>query len=86
MRADRDTEFGSQQQYRQYFVDSAEPATIDLTNADSSRLQKLFKHDAIRTVFTRRDLDWSDRLRNRQMSQDIVGTGGFFDKPGFELG
>ncbi len=75
-----------QQQHCQDFVHAAESTAIDLANSDRTRLEKLFEQNSIRTMLARGDFDRCDCLCDRQMSEDIVGTGRFFDEPRLEFG
>ena len=47
VRADRHAELRRQQQNRQHFVDAADPATVDLTDSNRVRLQKLLEHHPV---------------------------------------
>src|SRR5439155_6112756 len=69
MRTDRHAEFRRHQDDRQVFIDAAETAAVDLTEINRARLQKLFEDHAVGAVFTGRDADRADRLRDLRVPE-----------------
>ena len=57
MGTDRHTEFRRHENHGEHFVDPSQPTTVDLTEADRVRLQKLFEDDAILAGFAGGDTD-----------------------------
>ena len=84
MRTDRDAEFCREKDDREVFVDSGDPATVDLTDVDGSGLQELLEHDAVVAVFAGRDADGRDFAANAGVAEDVVRIGGFFHPPWVE--
>jgi hypothetical protein len=54
---DRDSKLRSEQHHRQALVHAAEPARIELTEADRAGLHELLEHDAVLTLLAGRDAD-----------------------------
>ena len=55
VRADGHAELGGQQQDGEDLVDAAEPAAVDLADADGVRLEELLEHDPVVAVLAGRD-------------------------------
>ena len=76
VRADRDAELGRHEQDRQDLVDAAEPAGVDLADADRLGLQQLLEHHPVVDVLAGRDPDRRHGPGDRRVAEDVVGLVG----------
>ena len=79
MRTHRHAELRGHQHHREVFVHAAEPAAVDLAEADRLGLQELLEHHAVGAVFAGRDADRPDRPRDRGVPEDVVRARGLLD-------
>ena len=86
VRANRNSELCGHQQHREHLVHASKPATIDLTNSQRVRLQKLFEHDSVVTVFPGSNRDGGDRSGDCCMPKNVVGICRFFNPMRIEHG
>src|SRR5256714_11692353 len=84
MWADGDAELRGEQQHGQDLIDPAQPATIDLTEADRTGLHELLEQDAVVTLLSGRDTDRRDGPRDGGVTQHVVWAGRLLDPPGIE--
>jgi len=82
-----DVEFLGHEKDGEHFVDTAHPASIDLTYVDGARGQELLEDNAVLTHFAGGDADsiGAERVADGFVAENVVGGGGLFDEPGFEF-
>src|SRR5688572_27793309 len=86
VRANRDVELFGEQHHGQAFVDAAQPAAVELTEADRFELHELLENYAVLAHLAGGNADRGDGLGNRRMANDIIRRGRLFDPPQIELG
>ena len=79
-----DAEAPGQEHHGEHLVHPAEPAGIDLAEADGIGLQQLLEDHAVLALFARGDADGRDAACDRRMAEHVIGRGGFLDPPGVE--
>src|SRR5207342_1797449 len=84
VRTDGRSELRGEEHYRKALVHAAEPAGIDLAEADGAGLHELLEHDAILTLLARRDANRRDGASDGCVAEDVVGTRGLLDPPRVE--
>ena len=85
VRAHRHAELRGHQDDGEVFVHAAEPAAVDLAEADRAGLQQLLEDHAIRAVLAGRDADRRDGPRDRRVSEHVVRTRRLLDPPQVEV-
>ena len=86
MRTHRHAELRGHQQHDEHFVQTAETATVDLTEIDRLRLQQLLEDHAILAMLAGRDADHRrEAPADRGVAEDVVGARRLFDPPRIEL-
>src|SRR4051812_6755521 len=85
MRANGNSEFRSHQQYGEHFVDAAESATVNLAITDCARLQELFEHYTVMTMFPGRYTDGVDGTCYAGVSKNVIGRRRLFNPDRLEL-
>src|SRR5690606_708996 len=83
---DRDTGLRCHQQYAEDLVHTAQPAGVDLTEADRVGLEKLLEDDAVLTVLAGGDPYRRDCPGDGRVAEDVIRAGGLLDPPGVEAG
>src|SRR5690606_28377080 len=81
---DRDTGLRCHQQYAEDLVHTAQPAGVDLTEADRVGLEKLLEDDAVLTVLAGGDPYRRDCPGDGRVAEDVIRAGGLLDPPGVE--
>ena len=79
VRTHRHPEPRRQQQDRHDLVDAAEPAGVDLADADGAGLEQLLEHDPVVDVLAGGDPDGRDAPGDGRVAQDVVRAGGLLD-------
>jgi hypothetical protein len=87
---DWDPEFASEEKDGKTLIETTQAAGVRLKDGDGSSLEELFEHDAVVAHFTSGHTDSAigsvlESPADCSMSEDVIGRGGFFDEPGFEL-
>src|SRR5690242_11969402 len=83
--ADRDTEVGCHQEYRQHFIDTTHAAGIDLANANGVRLKELLENDTILHMLSGGNTNRRNGACNGGVSKYIIRAGRLFDPERVEI-
>jgi para-nitrobenzyl esterase len=83
--ADRDAEFGSEEDDGEVLVDAGKAAAIDLTDVEGAGLKELLEEDAILALLAGGDADAGDFAADAGVAEDVVGAGGLLHPPRVEL-
>ena len=86
MRAHGHTKLSRQQQHGEHLVEAAQPAGVELAEADRLRLEQLLEHHTVLAMLTGGHLDRSDAARDRGVAEDVVGACRLLDPVRLELG
>ena len=81
VRAHRHAELRRHQDHREVLVDAAEPAAVDLAEANRLRLQQLLEDDPVVAVLAGRHADRPHASRNRRMPEHVVRARRLLDPP-----
>ena len=72
------------QDHGEVLVDAAQPAAVDLAEADRLGLQQLLEDHAVGGVLAGRHADRRDRPGDRRVAQHVVRAGRLLDPPQVE--
>src|SRR6516225_2405282 len=85
VRANGDAELGSHQEDGEHFIDAAQAATVNLTELNSARLEKLLEEHAVLAMLASSHTDRSDGPRDCCVAQNVVRARRLLDPPRIEL-
>src|SRR2546427_4067985 len=83
-RPPRSTLFPYTTLFRSHLIDAAQPAAIDLAEADRARLHELLEDHAILALLSGRNADGRDSPGDRGVAEHVVRAGRLLDPPGIE--
>lgn len=85
--ANRNAKLGRHQKHRQNFADTGQATRVYLTYINGLGLQKLLEDHAVMCMLSSCNTNtiWLESFANCGVSQDVIRSGGLFDKPRFDL-
>src|SRR5581483_5178772 len=86
VRTDRNSELRREQDDREHFVHSSEPAAVQLASIDCAELEELLEDDAVLHVLAGRDAHRRDRRPDALVPEHVVGARRLLDPERVDLG